>query len=430
MKIVMTLLVRDEEDILRCNLDFHLAQGADHIIVTDNRSTDSTPEILADYAARGLVTVINETAEGYNQADWVTRMARLAYTEHGADWVINADADEFWWPKSGNLKTLLATVPAEYGVVKAPRVNFLPRPDSHDADQPFFVRMLFRDVISADDVPEHHAELQPKVCHRGDAGIEIAQGNHSVLAPSLTALPGRAPIIIFHFPIRSYAQFERKIVNGGRAYEQSDLPENYGEHWRNQYALWKEGRLKEFFDERVLSEEALAARIRSGEAILDRRLISFMARLTAGDEPESPAALHHVAAGDDFTSGMQASDRTPATPKIVLAFADELLKEPEMLHLFAHEFAKERGVGLAIYAPDWLAEEAASEIVPLVNAAGFSEDGTIDLQLLAVPSGQEEVIASQCVALYTANSPEGAFRALPALGPTAIGALRSLIRRR
>ncbi len=38
MKLVMTLLLRDEEDIVRENLDFHLAQGVDRVIVTDNGS--------------------------------------------------------------------------------------------------------------------------------------------------------------------------------------------------------------------------------------------------------------------------------------------------------------------------------------------------------------------------------------------------------
>jgi hypothetical protein len=38
MKLVMTLLVRDEQDIIADNLDFHLAQGVDVVLVTDNFS--------------------------------------------------------------------------------------------------------------------------------------------------------------------------------------------------------------------------------------------------------------------------------------------------------------------------------------------------------------------------------------------------------
>ena len=78
MKLLMTLLVRDEEDILRENLDFHLAQGVDEMIVTDNGSVDSTVEILREYEARGVVHVLLEPTDDYSQWRWVTRMARSA----------------------------------------------------------------------------------------------------------------------------------------------------------------------------------------------------------------------------------------------------------------------------------------------------------------------------------------------------------------
>ena len=78
MKLVMTLLVRDEDDILALSLEHHLTQGIDRFIVTDNRSRDSTPQILRRYAERGLLEIIEEPGETYDQARWVTRMAERA----------------------------------------------------------------------------------------------------------------------------------------------------------------------------------------------------------------------------------------------------------------------------------------------------------------------------------------------------------------
>ena len=84
MKLVMTLLVRDEEDVLRANLEFHREQGVDFFIVTDNKSEDSTPDIVKEYEARGLAKYIFEGDDDYNQWAWVTRMARLAAPRHGS----------------------------------------------------------------------------------------------------------------------------------------------------------------------------------------------------------------------------------------------------------------------------------------------------------------------------------------------------------
>ena len=71
-RLVMTLLVKNEEILLRGNLNFHLAQGVDHILVTDHGSTDATREILKEYEARGVVTVIEETSKAYHQKAFVT----------------------------------------------------------------------------------------------------------------------------------------------------------------------------------------------------------------------------------------------------------------------------------------------------------------------------------------------------------------------
>ena len=46
----MTLPVRDEADIVDCNLAYHLARGVDAVIVTDHRSQDGTRERLEAWA--------------------------------------------------------------------------------------------------------------------------------------------------------------------------------------------------------------------------------------------------------------------------------------------------------------------------------------------------------------------------------------------
>jgi hypothetical protein len=67
MKLVMTLLARDEEDILASNLDFHVAHGVDFFIATDNLSVDRTSEILRSYERRGLLHYIYQSEDDYSQ---------------------------------------------------------------------------------------------------------------------------------------------------------------------------------------------------------------------------------------------------------------------------------------------------------------------------------------------------------------------------
>src|SRR3954451_16273198 len=107
MKLVMTLLARDEADIVRDQLEFHLNAGVDFVIAMDNLSQDGTTEILESYAKHGHLSLTRQNSESLRQAEWITEMGRLAATEHGADWVIHTDADEFWWPRGESLKDVL-----------------------------------------------------------------------------------------------------------------------------------------------------------------------------------------------------------------------------------------------------------------------------------------------------------------------------------
>ena len=95
------------------------------MLVTDHRSTDGTSEILGEHARDDRVVVIREERGGLRQAEWTTRMSRLAAVEHGADWVIPSDADEFWWPRDGSFAEILGAVPPRFGVVRGLMRHFV-----------------------------------------------------------------------------------------------------------------------------------------------------------------------------------------------------------------------------------------------------------------------------------------------------------------
>jgi glycosyl transferase family 2 len=277
VKLFMTLLVRDEEDIIAANIAYHLSRGVDHIIVTDNRSVDGTHAILEEFVRTGRVTLLDERGDNFSQFLWVTRMARAA-AEMGADWVINSDADEMWWALQGDLKTELETIPPECGSLIVPRSNVLPlRVLSGHA----FERMVFREVESTNT----RGQPQPgKAIHRATRDIEVQNGNHTVLSPSLGPSANALGMMIWHFPYRSYAQYEHKIANGGAAMARNmTLPKGIGIHWRDRYERLQAGTLRAWYDALPHADDSgLGEWVARGKVIEDRRLADYLRTALAG----------------------------------------------------------------------------------------------------------------------------------------------------
>jgi hypothetical protein len=271
VKLVMTLLVRNEADIIETNLDYHLAQGVDHVIVTDHGSSDGTDGLLRRYEQAGAVTMLRAEGDEHHQSVRVTRMARLAVSRHAADWVINNDADEFWWPLSGSLRDVFASIPAEYGQIEVQRRDFLPRPQ---APGPFYSRLVYRDTQSLN---PSGGPLEPKVAHRADPNVVVDPGNHSISGTELRGAPAAELLEIFHFPMRGYEQFERKVIQTGIGYEK--LQYRSPEVGRDQLKLlqvFREGGLRQYYQDALLDDTALERSIEQGSIVLDRRLENFM----------------------------------------------------------------------------------------------------------------------------------------------------------
>ena len=247
-RLIMTLLVKNEEAMIERNLQFHKQMGVDGFIVTDNNSSDGTMRILEKYKQKGwILEIIEEKATGYEQKRWVDRMVEKAKRLYKADWIINADADEFWYARSGSLKNELSATRAN--VVRCPWQNMFP-----EDGLPFW--KWTHHVCPVPDYAPY--DLSPyaiyerrnkKVAHRADGYIQISMGNHKVaMFPRRTIWS--EDIVIYHFTIRGRQQFIDKMVQGGRELEKHE-GKHGGRHWRYFYDLYKQGKLEAEY-ERVI----------------------------------------------------------------------------------------------------------------------------------------------------------------------------------
>ena len=246
-KLIMTLLVKNEEDILEENLCFHKAMGVDGFIITDNNSTDGTIEIIQKYQKEGWIKeAIIEKATNYNQKVWVDRMIKIAKKQLHADWVINADADELWDSPTGSLKTELATTRAN--VLKCSMIYMYPEAGKqfwkwNQAIIPIINPLKYNFYnLSRYSL---YIPQRGKVLHRTTSYLQISTGNHKVLM-----FPKRlrkSNICIYHYSIRGKERFLEKMINGGKQLEQNPH-RHIGMHWRYFYQLYKNQQLEIEYD--------------------------------------------------------------------------------------------------------------------------------------------------------------------------------------
>jgi len=281
MKLVMTLLVRDEADVVDAQLAYHLNAGVDFVVATDNRSQDGTTEILEAYAREGCLHLIREPGDDMRAGEWITRMARLAASEFGADWVINSDADEFYWPRGVDLKEALAAIPSRYGIVRSFVRAFPPRPD----DGAFFAERMNVRVTPEAPINDPGSMFRPgsKLVHRGDPNVVVGHGSHTVAGTSFVPLRGWYPLELLHLPMRSAAQVERKFVTAWSAIDRN--PQRQPPHYITKaYEARAEGRLPEFLESLTVGDDALARGLADGSLVIDNRLRDALRAIRRPDE--------------------------------------------------------------------------------------------------------------------------------------------------
>jgi hypothetical protein len=264
MKVVMQMVVRDDADIVDAQLAFHLSIGVNYVLATDHESSDGTAEILEAYAREGVLRRI-ATSGAARDAEWRAAMARLAAHEHGAEWLLDADVDEFWLPRAEGFAEVLGAMPKRYGIVQGLVRTYLPQPQD---GQEFYERMTMRDVL-ADLVSgqcEGRIDWALRPLHRVADGMTVV-GSRTDILDGRVPLRAWYPFEVLRFPVRSREQAERKARGASGPVEARTRVERLvAERWAGR-AVWEE----------------LVAECHSGPVVQDVRVRDLLRQLERED---------------------------------------------------------------------------------------------------------------------------------------------------
>lgn len=276
-KLVMTYLVRNEEDIIEDGIRYHFSQGVDQFIVMDNLSTDATREIVERLSKDVPIKYIFQPEDDYRQSDWVTAMARKAATDYMATWIINSDADEFWVPASGTLKDTLGKIDESISVIEVQRHNAAVTRWNHV--KPFNAKShpLINTVFETQSISSHGKPLPPKIIHRASEDAVIHQGNHSVAELDGEVLKDYQIIKILHFPYQSLHKYKFKILMGGAAYARNTIyPEGVGATWRKEYLKVLSGELNSIWENVSRTETDVFIGVEDGSLFCESTVRDFL----------------------------------------------------------------------------------------------------------------------------------------------------------
>ena len=237
MKLVAVSVVKNEADIIEAFVR-HSQSWVDEHLIFDHDSTDGTREILLELKREGIpLRLFTGNAIANLQQSRSNHLARVAFHEHSADWVLPLDADEFLIaPDRVTFEHALASAPQDQPA-SLPLRNYSPTTvDVADEMNPV-ERIRHR---------QHGPGSTKKVFVPRSLGVrtEVAagKGNHALYqsGEALTDRPLDA-VWLAHFALRSPQQQVLRVVTAelqklsrGQAHEGLDL------HYRLGFQLLSE----------------------------------------------------------------------------------------------------------------------------------------------------------------------------------------------
>jgi hypothetical protein len=229
-------------------------------------------DILREYESQGSLYLIADIEEDYNKEKWMYHMGRLAREQFGAELIFHCDADEFWFPRSGDLKNEILRRSED--ALKVNVINVLLQNKSGNERFPEDSRcavvepmvIQYYEKEGTYDNPFFYRYPSKVIFKARKMFLEVSEGSHLTANKEDTVHENKSQdIIIYHYPVRSKEQFLKKVVLEGRACERSDKRgKNEQSQMRRWYDSYKKGLLDEEFEKLTIHQPVINDLVREG----------------------------------------------------------------------------------------------------------------------------------------------------------------------
>jgi hypothetical protein len=209
------------------------------MIITDNGSWDETVPIINSMIAEGYPVLLIEGKErDFQQKNNMNDMMTMAFRDHGADWVIPLDADEFVITVSGAPPgdVIGRLDPLSLHFIKWR--TYLPEDPNVDCNKMIPARMTMARTPGTETFSK---VLVSRYVHEAFRP-QFTAGNHNVVSGTDTN-PGKTmqeDLKIAHYPIRSINQCRSKVLSNWLMRKHVGGSPNQSFHWKLIYDHIKE----------------------------------------------------------------------------------------------------------------------------------------------------------------------------------------------
>jgi len=258
--------------------------GADCFLIVDTSSTDDTRELLDSVKDQYEMIIIDRPLLDYQQSNWETEMARTAAKQLGADWSIANDADEFWIPKDGNLKTEMTSTGS---ILECPRYNMLYDRIAFDQDAPYYLQtnrvqypINYPKGIQCQqaNLSIMLGQIHGKVAVRSRGLVRVKGGNHRAWHLwSWLNKKTSENISVYHYPIRSKEKFIQNIENRKALLDAGVT--KMGDHYRRWVSMYQDGSIEEELNRLTVTGDNRDTLFDMGVLVNDRSAMDVISSL-------------------------------------------------------------------------------------------------------------------------------------------------------